>query len=74
MSKENRVKIKLRRATEGQEKEVFVGLNGEFFRIQRGVEVEVPEGVKEILERSEMAEDDLQVFIEENTGTGSPAK
>ncbi len=74
MATEKRVKIKLRRAREGEEKEVFVGLNGKFYRIQRGMEVEVPEGVKEILDHSEMAEEDLQVFIEENTGTGAPEK
>ena len=44
--------IKLRKDREHQD-DVTVGLNGEMFRIKRGVEVEVPEGVKEILDNTE---------------------
>lgn len=37
--------------------EVFVGLNGKAYRVGRGVEVEVPEGVYNILMRSKYATD-----------------
>ena len=33
--------------------DVFVGLNGKGYQIQRGVDVEVPAGVAEILKHSE---------------------
>lgn len=51
-TKPKMVKVKLRKDREHQE-DFTVGLNGEMFRIKRGVEVEVPEGVKEILDNSE---------------------
>lgn len=37
----------------GQENEVFVGVNGYRYQIQRGVEVEVPRFVAEVLANSE---------------------
>ena len=47
------VKIKLFKGGSGKyADDVFVGLNGETYKIQRGVEVEVPAGVAEILEHS----------------------
>ena len=55
-TKPKMVKIKLRKDREHQD-DVTVGLNGEMFRIKRGVEVEVPEGVKEILDNSEKMDD-----------------
>ena len=51
-TKPKMVKVKLRKDREHQD-DVTVGLNGEMFRIKRGVEVEVPEGVKEILDTTE---------------------
>ncbi len=51
-TKPKMVKVKLRKDREHQD-DVTVGLNGEMFRIKRGVEVEVPEGVKEILDNTE---------------------
>lgn len=46
------VKIRLFKGSGKYADDVFVGLNGETWKIQRGVEVEVPEGVAEILEHS----------------------
>ena len=46
------VKIKLFKGSGKYADDVFVGLNGETYKIQRGVEVEVPAGVAEILEHS----------------------
>ena len=51
-TKPKMVKVKLRKDREHQD-DVTVGLNGEMFRIKRGVVVEVPEGVKEILDNTE---------------------
>ena len=48
-----RVKIRLFKDNARYNGDVFVGLNGRTFKIQRGVDVEVPRGVAEILEHSE---------------------
>lgn len=47
------VKIRLFKDNARYSGDVFVGLNGRTFKIQRGVEVDVPKGVAEILEHSE---------------------
>lgn len=50
----NEKKVKLRLPLTRTEKDdVFVGLNGRTFMIKRGEEVEVPEGVAEILRNRE---------------------
>ena len=49
---EKKVKIKIP-LTRTEKEDVFVGLNGRTFQIKRGVEVEVPEGVAEILRNRE---------------------
>ena len=51
---EKMVNIKLFKGTGKYADDVFVGLNGRTYKIQRGVEVKVPVGVAEILEHSEM--------------------
>lgn len=50
--KEKKVKIKIP-LTRTEKDDVFVGLNGRTFLIKRGEEVEVPEGVAEILRNRE---------------------
>lgn len=50
MAKEKKVKIRLP-ITKTEKDDVFVGLNGKTYLIKRGVEVEVPAGVAEILKR-----------------------
>ena len=47
------VKIRLFKDNARYKGDVFVGLNAATFKIQRGVDVEVPRGVAEILEHSE---------------------
>ena len=47
-----KIKIKLP-LSRTEKNDVFVGLNGKTYLIKRGVEVEVPVGVKKILERQE---------------------
>ncbi len=58
------VKIKLFR-DEGKYKDpLFVGLNGTFYTVPRGVEVEVPVGVAKIIEQSMEAEEATYNLIE----------
>lgn len=47
------VKIRLFKDAGKYSGDVFVGLNGKNYKIKRGVDVEVPEGVAEILEHSQ---------------------
>lgn len=63
------VKIRLPKAQEGHEQELFVGVNGVGYRIRKGVEVSVPEAVAEVLRHSEEAADDHDRFLEANLDT-----
>lgn len=47
-----RVKIKLFKDSHEYKDDVFVSVNGERYQIQRGVEVEVPGYIAEVLEHS----------------------
>ena len=49
---EKKVKIKLP-LTRTESEDVYVALNGKSYQIKRGVEVEVPMGVAEILQHKE---------------------
>lgn len=69
---EKMVKVKLPKAREGEEPEVFVGVNGKAWRIRKGVEVELPEYVAEVLRNSERADDHLDEFLEANKGKSAP--
>lgn len=53
MTKEKMVKIHLFKDNKNYNGDVFVGVNGRTFQIQRGVDVEVPECVAEVLRNSE---------------------
>lgn len=53
MSAEKMVKIRLFKGPGRFANDVFVGLNGKGYQIQRGVDVQVPAGVAEILKHSE---------------------
>lgn len=68
---EAKVKVTLPRARDGEETEVFVGVNGQSWRIQRGKTVEVPACVAEVLRNSELAEDANDVFLMENAYKGA---
>ncbi len=52
MTKDKKAKIRLP-ITKTEKDDVFVGLNGKTYLIKRGVEVEVPAGVAEILKRKD---------------------
>lgn len=58
------VKIKLPRERSNQE-DVFVSVNMETFLIKRGVEVEVPDYVAEVLQHQEEMIDKIMLFNEE---------
>ncbi len=57
------VSITLPRATGKEEDSVFVGLNGKGYTIRRGVSVQVPRPVYEILAESQRQEQRQQDFI-----------
>lgn len=63
---EKLVTVRLPRAAEGEEKYVFVGVNGQGWRIERGKAVEVPACVAEVLRNADLAQDELDAFISDN--------
>lgn len=63
-----KVKIKLPRLRDGSEEEVFAAVNGESFKIKRGVEVSVPEYIAEVIRNSEMSDDEADGYISANSG------
>lgn len=62
-AKAKRVKIKLPRLRDQENTDVFVAVNGENFTIKRGVEVEVPDYIAEVLRHSEEAEAEADEHI-----------
>lgn len=64
---EKKVKIRLP-LTRNEKEDVFVGLNGKTYLIKRGVDVEVPVGVAEILERKEKM---LEIAMEYETAAAA---
>ena len=59
------VKIKLFKDKDKYSEDVTVVVNGNTFRIQRGVEVEVPYYVAEVLRNSEKADEETETKISE---------
>ena len=59
------VKIKLFKDKDKYTEDVTVVVNGNTFRIQRGVEVEVPYYVAEVLRNSEKADEETETKISE---------
>lgn len=60
-----KVTIKLPRLRNNAE-DVFVGVNGKTFLIKRGVEVEVPYYVAEVIEQSELAQEKTDEYTSAN--------
>lgn len=58
------VKIELFKDSGKYKDDVTVGLNGKIYRIQRGVPVEVPRAVAEILEHSSLQDKETASLIE----------
>ena len=63
--KEKMVKIRIPR-TKKDEEDVFVGVNLATYAIKRGVEVEVPESVAEVLRHQEEMLEEIMLFDEAN--------
>ena len=61
--KRKMVKIKIPR-TKADQEDVFVSVNMETFLIKRGVEVEVPDYVAEVLQHQEEALESIMLFNE----------
>lgn len=62
---EKRVKIKLFKGEGKYKEDVFVSVNGRNFQIQRGVEVEVPEYVKEVLDNAQIQQEYADNYADE---------
>jgi hypothetical protein len=60
------VKIKIPR-TKKDEEDVFVSVNMETFLIKRGVEVEVPDYVAEVLQHQEEMLENIMLFNDEKS-------
>ena len=60
-----KVKIRIPR-TKADQEDVFVSVNMETFIIKRGVEVEVPDYVAEVLRHQEEALEQIMLFDEAN--------
>lgn len=65
MEKRKMVKIRIPRTKKDQE-DVFVSVNLETFLIKRGVEVEVPDYVAEVLQHQEAMLEKIMEFDSEN--------
>ena len=60
-----RVKVKLPRLKGQNATQVeFYSVNGKNYRIQRGIEVEIPEEVAEVIRNAEMAEEYAMQYID----------
>ena len=57
----------LPRAQKGQEADIFVGVNGQGWRIQRGVEGLVDDAVAEVLANARAAQEKNDAFLQENS-------
>ena len=64
-AKEKMVKIRIPR-TKADEEDVFVSVNMRTWLIKRGVEVEVPECVAEVLRHQEEALEEIMLFQDKN--------
>ena len=59
------IKIKLFKDNDRYKDDLFVGLNGHRYNIKRGVEVEVPKCVAEVIRLSEKQQRRTEALIEE---------
>ena len=64
-TKPKMVKIKLFKDSKNYTSDVFVAVNGRTYQIKRGVEVEVPEYVAEVLRNSEKQDLHAVMMMEE---------
>ena len=58
------VSIKIPKATNGEPNYIIASVNGRIYKVQRGVKVDVPAPIAEVLEHSFEARDEADAFIE----------
>ena len=56
--------IRLEKAAPGQENYVIASVNGKVFKIKKGVTVDVPAPIAEVIEHSREAEEAADMYIE----------
>lgn len=61
------VKILLPRGRKNEENFVIVSVNGRNYKIMKGVEVEVPESVAQVLENADMMAETARRYVEQMT-------
>ncbi len=71
MTEKVHIRIPVDRVNQGNNS-VTVGLNGVFFTIQRGKDVEVPRAVAEIIYNSQMQEDRALEYMENLPNAAAP--
>lgn len=62
----DKVTVKLPRAVAGEGNYITASVNGKVYKIQRGVPVEVPAAIAEVIVNSEAARDMAVEYIENN--------
>ena len=73
MSEKKAVRIKLFKDNSRYKEDLFVSVNGVNYKIRRGVEVEVPPEVAEVLEHSQMQDERTaaRIAAAQNAAPGS---
>ncbi len=61
-----KVTVKLPRAASGEGNYITASVNGKVYKIKRGVPVEVPTAIAEVIANSEIAQDMAIEYIESN--------
>ncbi len=64
MENSNMVRVKLFKDNQNYSGDVFVAVNGESYLIQRGVAVEVPDYIAEVLESSQREDENATLRME----------
>lgn len=65
---DEKVKIRLPKAPSGEDNHIIASVNGKVFKIKRGIEVEVPKPIAEVVENSFKAQEDAEAFIDAKLG------
>lgn len=63
-SSETIVKLLIPRGRKNEENFVIIGVNGRSWKIMKGVEVEVPDYVAEVLENAEMMAEQARRYVD----------
>ena len=71
IEEEPRVRIKLFKDNKDYKDDLICGINGKVYQIQRGVEVEVPKSVAEVIEHSVSQDEKTALMIEQLTSEAS---